>query len=63
MSELAADRPEVPKPPNWRYILAALLELGMVATFSVHRSIVGLLLCSAYAWYSATWALLFPRND
>lgn len=55
--QLAEDRPKLPKPPSLPHSTACALELGMVATFIAHRSIVGLLLCVAYAWFSATWAM------
>jgi len=37
-------------------IVAVCLELAIATTLVVHRSIVGVLLCLAYAWFSATWA-------
>ena len=61
MTELAEERPEPPKPPRLGHIIAVLLELSIVATFTVHHSVVGLLLCAGYAWFSATWAL-FTRD-
>lgn len=59
MAELTLDRPDPdPKPPpRPSHILAVCLEIGMVATFVAHHSVVGLVLCVAYAWFSATWAL------
>lgn len=59
MTELADDRPKVPKPPDPRMFLAVALELAMVATFIAHRSWFGLLLALAYGWFSATRAMLF----
>jgi hypothetical protein len=58
MAELAEDRPK-PKPPRLSHLLACAIEAGVVATFIAHRSIVGLLLCVGYAWFSATCALAF----
>jgi hypothetical protein len=55
--DLAEDRPKTPKPPRLGLIVAVMLEISVVATFTVHHSVVGLLLCAAYAWFSATWAL------
>jgi hypothetical protein len=46
-----------PTPPGLGHIIAVILELSIVATFIVHRSAVGLLLCVAYAYFSATRAL------
>lgn len=54
----AADRPETPKPPHLGLVVAVMLELAMVADFAAHRSWFGLLLCAAYAWFSATWHAL-----
>ena len=48
-----------------RIWIPVALEIAIVATFIVHRSIPGLLLCAAYAWFSATWAFVIStfRND
>lgn len=59
MATIAKDRPKVPRPARFSHLLACGIEAGVVATFMVHRSIVGCLLCLAYAWFSATWALAF----
>lgn len=61
MTELAEDRPKAPKLPNIPTLIAVLLELSIVFMFTVHHSVVGLLLCLAYFWFSATRALLFDR--
>jgi hypothetical protein len=63
MAELAEDRPKVPKPPNRLHLLACALEAAIVAAFIGHRSILGLLLCLAYGWFSATWALVFRGDE
>jgi hypothetical protein len=63
MTELADDRPKAPKLPRPSWLLACALEAGVVATFIAYRSIVGLLLCVAYARFSATWALAFRRDE
>ena len=56
MTTLAGDRPHEPPPPlSPRFILAMVLEAGIVATFTAHHSILGLALCAGYAWFSATW--------
>jgi len=57
VTELAGDRPRTPKPPRLSHIVAVILELSIVATLTAHHSYVGLGLCGAYAWFSATWAL------
>lgn len=50
-----------PEPPSFSFFLAVLLELGIVATFAAQRSLVGLLLCACYAWFSACWAFAAGR--
>ncbi len=55
--ELAEDRPKTPKPPRPGHLLAAALEISIGVTLTVHHSVVGLLLCGGYAWFSATWSL------
>jgi hypothetical protein len=45
-------RPPIP------LLIAVALELAIVATFMVLHSGIGLLLCAAYAWFSATWSFL-----
>jgi hypothetical protein len=39
-------------------LIAVSLEVAIVATFTAHHSIFGLVLCTAYGWFSATRALL-----
>jgi len=63
MATLAQDRPKVPQPPRIGIILASLLELGIVATLIAHRSILGVVLCVSYAWFSATLALFHHRAE
>ena len=63
MAELAEDRPKAPEPPRLSHLIACGIEAGIVATFIAHRSIVGLLLCVCYAWFSATWAMAFRGHD
>lgn len=46
-----------PEPPSIGHIIAVILELSIVATFIVHRSAIGLILCVAYLYFSATRAL------
>ena len=55
---LAATREKEPKPPRIAPLIAVALELAMLGTFAVDRSIVGLLLALAYSYFSATWAML-----
>lgn len=55
----ALDKTRTPEPPRLSAIVAALLELSMVAVFAYHRSVLGLVLALGYAWFSATWSLLF----
>ena len=59
--EQADDLTKTPEPPKLSAMVAALLECSMLAVFAYHRSVVGLLLALAYAWFSATWSLLFQR--
>ena len=59
MTTTTSDRPEVPKPPSVPHMLAVALELAIVGTFIANRSIIGLALCFAYVWFSATWAAVF----
>lgn len=59
MAELAEDRPKIPRPPGCSILIAVALEAGIVATFITYRSVVGLVLCLAYAHYSAIRALAF----
>jgi hypothetical protein len=54
----ARERPRKPKLPKPGHALAVAIELAIVGTFTAHHSYVGLALCAAYAWYSATWALV-----
>lgn len=48
-------KPEPPKPAAY---IASLLELGMLAVFSVKHSWAGLILWLVYFYYSATLYLL-----
>jgi hypothetical protein len=57
----AIDKTRPPEPPRLSAIVAALLELSMVATFAYHRSVVGLVLALVYARFSATWSLMLER--
>lgn len=57
MSSIVDEKP--PNPPNATFLLAIALELGIVGDLIVNRSVFGLLLCVAYAWFSATWHALF----
>lgn len=52
----ARDKPDNPEPPRLGMVVAVCLELSIVATLTVHHSIVGLLLCVAYSRFSASWA-------
>lgn len=45
-------------PPQPAMYAAVMLELCIVTTFVVQHSIVGICFCAAYAWFSATWALI-----
>lgn len=62
MATIAKDRPRATKPPSWAHLGAVALELGIVGSVIRSHSWVGLLLCCLYAWYSATWALLFREE-
>ena len=62
MTEHVEDnQPDPPKLPDPRFALAVALELSIVVTFVAERSVIGLLLCVAYAYFSATWAMLFGK--
>lgn len=64
MTELAGDAPREPKkPPNPRLVVAVCLELGIVGTLVAHHSVLGLVLCVAYAWFSATWSFFQWLNE
>lgn len=52
---------EPPKGPRLGAWLAMAIELGIVLTFFANSSGIGLLLCGAYAWFSATWSILEGR--
>jgi hypothetical protein len=54
--EAAARKP--PPSPRPGMFVAVALELGLVMVLAYEHSVVGLLLCAAYSWFSATWALL-----
>lgn len=46
-----------------QHLFAIAVEAGFVLTFLYHESILGFVLCGAYAWYSATWAWFTrPKN-
>lgn len=62
MTEIAEDRPKPPKAPRPLHVVACLLEIAIVAAFFSERSIVGLVLCLGYSWFSATWALFRPEE-
>jgi len=51
-----------PKPPSKGMLIAATLECCMLATFAYNRSVVGVVLWAAYAWFSATWALFSGKT-
>lgn len=51
------DRLHEPKPPRIGGYIAVLLEISIVAVLAAEHSVIGLLLCAGYAWFSATWAL------
>jgi hypothetical protein len=51
------------KPPRVGPVVAVALELGILGVFAVDRSVVGLLLCAGYAWFSATWSLFAGAFD
>lgn len=54
-------RKNTPEPPRLGMLVAVLLELCIVATFCANRSIVGVVLCVGYAWFSASWAFFAGR--
>ncbi|HET8939002.1 MAG TPA: hypothetical protein VFN67_36410 [Polyangiales bacterium] len=49
--------PQLPPPKVGAYI-AALIEIGILATFVSYHSWLGIALCAAYAWFTSTWMLL-----
>jgi hypothetical protein len=55
-----AEKQLKPVQPSW--LIACAIEAGIVATFITYRSLIGCLLCLAYAWFSAIWALAFRNN-
>jgi hypothetical protein len=55
--EKTDERPDTPKLPTPSHMLAVVLELGIVVTFVFEQSWIGLALCGAYSWFSATWAV------
>lgn len=66
MNSKAAELERRPRPPRIGPLIAVALELGMLGTFCVDRSIVGIVLWFSYAWFSATWQLLaggFDRDE
>ena len=63
MVELTEDLPKAPKPVRPSWLLACALEAAIVATFIADRSVVGLALCVAYAYFSAIWALAFRSDE
>ena len=56
-------KPEPPPLPSSLHMLAILLEVMIFGTFMAHKSILGMLLCAAYFWWSATYAALFGRTE
>jgi hypothetical protein len=56
MTTDAQSAPLDPKGPSWSHLLAVALEVAILAELVRQHSIVGVMLCVAYAWYSATWA-------
>jgi hypothetical protein len=62
MTELIEKLSGPPEKPNWRLIVAVALELGILTCIAKglpsNASIVGLILCIPYAWFSATWSVL-----
>lgn len=46
-----------PEPPRLSHVVAVVLELAIVSVLVAHHSIGGLVLCVAYSWFSASWAL------
>lgn len=63
MNEIAQDRPKTPRPVRPSFYVACTLEAGIVATFLAYRSIVGLLLCLGYAYFSAILSLAFWKEE
>lgn len=63
MTELAERRPKDPKPVSPSHWLACAIEIGITLTFVHERSIVGLILCAFYAWFSANWALVIGTKE
>lgn len=57
MEETDEQRPNPPKLPTPSHAVAVALELGIVVTFVFEQSLLGLGLCAAYSWFSATWAM------
>lgn len=47
-----------PKLPKFSFILAVAIELAIALTFIYERSILGVVLCIAYFWFSATLAMI-----
>jgi hypothetical protein len=58
----AVTRPP-PRGLKISHVIAIALELAIVAVLAGHRVWEGLVLVAAYAWFSATWAALFNRDD
>jgi hypothetical protein len=50
-----------PKPPSHGPLIAVLLELSMLTVFVMERAWVGVGLCVAYFWFSATCAMVTNR--
>ena len=44
--------------PAWPHMIAVVLELGIVSRVLAHGDAMGLCLCIAYAWWSATVAMV-----
>lgn len=62
MTELVKKPSVDPEPPDFGMLIAVLLELSIVATFVANRSVLGLVLCAGYVWFSATWAFFASKG-
>ena len=51
------------KPPELRVWIAVSLEIAIAATFISNESVVGLVFCILYLWFSATWAVITDRIE
>lgn len=61
MTTEALRRTTPPKGPRLSAWVAVSIECAIACTFFAHGSLLGLLLCAAYGWFSATWAVLAGR--